>query len=115
MPQKAHRDPRTKEDFLNRMFSFDFSGDIRQLGERTATLERTSANKALVTFPASDTTFELVIRKPRAFAKTAKTGKRTKGAATVMEPERETEAPGAQQAPASPSRKRSPRPPRARA
>lgn len=76
MPTAKPRDPRTKEELLNRMFSIDFNGDIRTLGVRPGTLERISRNAARIHFPDSGITFELVIRRPREFAKTSKTAQK---------------------------------------
>lgn len=64
MPRTA-RDPRTKEEFLSRLLSYDFQGDIRQVGEFPASLIRTGPNKLEITFPKSGVTFELVVRRPR--------------------------------------------------
>lgn len=63
---KQRRDPRTKEAVLDRMLSYDFTGDIRDIGAETARLTRTGANRMLMTFPATGITYELVIRRPRA-------------------------------------------------
>lgn len=65
------KDPKTKEQLLDRMLSFDFDGDIRHLGEENATLVRTGANSLLLTFPASGVTFELSVHRPREFARAA--------------------------------------------
>lgn len=58
-------DPRTKSDFLNRMMSFDFDGDIRHLGAESARLSRIRANAVRLVFPTSGKEFELVVRIPR--------------------------------------------------
>lgn len=65
------KDPKTKEQLLDRMLSFDFNGDIRHLGEETASIVRTGANKLELTFPASGVTFELEVHRPREFARAA--------------------------------------------
>lgn len=65
------RDPRTKEELLDRMLSFDFDGDIRNLGAEPASISRQSPHVLLLTFPASNTVFELSIHRPREFAKAA--------------------------------------------
>ncbi len=59
------RDPRTKEELLDRMLARDFDGDITHLGAEPATLERIAANKLLMRFPKSGRTYELVARLPR--------------------------------------------------
>lgn len=64
-----NRDPRTKEEFLDRMLSFDFDGDIRNLGVETATVQRLGPNALRLKFPDSDQVFDLTIHKPREFAK----------------------------------------------
>lgn len=67
------KEPKTKEQFLNRMLMSDFSGDIRDLAaDRNITLKRTSANKLELTFQASGQKFELVVRKPRSPEQIAK-------------------------------------------
>lgn len=67
------KEPKTKEQFLNRMLSIDFTGDIRDLAaDRNITLKRTSANKLALTFQSSGQTFELVVRKPRSPEQIAK-------------------------------------------
>lgn len=59
------RDPRTKEEFLDRMLSYDFDGDIRHLGVGEATIQRASANSVWVRFPTSERDYLLTIRLPR--------------------------------------------------
>jgi hypothetical protein len=66
---RVKRDPKTKEQLLDRMLSFDFDGDIRHLGEDTASIVRTGANTLLLTFPTSGITFELEVHRPREFSK----------------------------------------------
>lgn len=66
---RVKRDPKTKEQLLDRMLSYDFDGDIRHLGEDTATIVRTGANTLLLSFPASGITFELEVHRPREFSK----------------------------------------------
>ena len=61
-----HTDPRTKEQFLNRILSYDFDGDLANLGESKAVISRTAPNKVGVIFPTTGQTYELVVRKPRA-------------------------------------------------
>lgn len=59
------RDPRTKEELLDRMLSFDFDGDIRHLGKGEASLTRLAANRMLLSFKDSGKTFELSVHIPR--------------------------------------------------
>lgn len=62
----AHRrDPRTKEELLNRMLSYDFDGDIRNLGEETARLVRVAPNRLELQFPATGRCYELAVKLPR--------------------------------------------------
>lgn len=58
------RDPQTKREVIDRMLSFDFTGDIRDIGEGKARLERVSPQSFLLTFP-SGRTYEFVVRIPR--------------------------------------------------
>lgn len=58
-----NRDPRTKEELLDRMMSFDFDGDIRNLGAEQATIVRTAPNRIELRF--KDRTYELQVRIPR--------------------------------------------------
>jgi len=59
------KEPKTKEQFLNRMLMSDFSGDIRDLAaDRNIQIKRASANVLDLTFLASGQHFQLVIRKP---------------------------------------------------
>jgi hypothetical protein len=66
MYQRTKRDPRTKEEVLDRMLSYDFDGDVRNVGAEQARLTRTAANKLLLTFPATGITYELEVHRPRA-------------------------------------------------
>lgn len=59
------RDPRTKEELLDRMLAYDFDGDIRHLGAEPASIIRTAANKLELVFPKSGRVYELVARLPR--------------------------------------------------
>ena len=60
------KEPKTKEQFLNRMLMSDFSGDIRDLAaDRNITLRRASANVLDLTFNTTGQHFQLVVRKPR--------------------------------------------------
>ena len=58
-------DPRTKEQFVDRMLSYDFDGDFTDLGATRAKLRRISAHKFHVDFPATGQRYEIVVRKPR--------------------------------------------------
>lgn len=59
------RDPRTKEELLDRMLSFDFDGDIRHLGAEPALIKRAGANRLTLTFPNTGRTYELSVHIPR--------------------------------------------------
>lgn len=62
----AVREPRTKRDFLDRMLSIDFSGDLRDLSpNRNIQLKREGATSLRVVFPDTDKTFVLRISMPR--------------------------------------------------
>lgn len=61
-------DPKTKEAVLNRMLSYDFSGDIRQLGINTR-IERIAPHKVALDFPESGKRYILTISKPRPVSK----------------------------------------------
>jgi hypothetical protein len=65
---RMKRDPRTKEEFLDRILRFDFDGDVRNIGAQPATIVRTGANSLQLTFPETGTTFELSVHRPREFA-----------------------------------------------
>lgn len=65
-------DPKTKEQLLDRMLSFDFDGDIRHLGVEPASIVRVSPNTLRLTFPDSGVTFELEVHRPREFSQAAK-------------------------------------------
>jgi hypothetical protein len=64
-------DPRTKEQLLDRMMSFDFDGDIRHLGVEPASIVRVSPNTLRLTFPDSGVTYELSVHRPREFSQAA--------------------------------------------
>lgn len=72
MSPSRNRDPRTKQELLDRMMSFDFDGDIRHLGAEDAQLKRLAPNRVELRFPASDRTFELSVRIPRTEPKSFK-------------------------------------------
>lgn len=73
------KDPKTKEELLNRMLSYDFSGDLRDLGFK-AQIERVDRHMVRIIFPYTGKTYELVVRMPR-----RKRGKRKPPTATVLE------------------------------
>lgn len=88
------RDPRTKEEFLDRMLSFDFDGDIRHLGVEPATIQRMGPNALRLKFPDSDQVFDLTVHKPREFAKVKAQGRtftRDEGETRIEPTEQETE------------------------
>lgn len=66
------RDPRTKEELLDRMLSYDFDGDIRHLGVEPASIVRVSPNTLRLSFPESGTVFELEVHRPREFSQAAR-------------------------------------------
>lgn len=68
MAPRIKRDPKTKEDILNRMLSYDFDGDIRHLGEEPAQITRTGAHTLRLTFPASGRVFDVSVHRPREFS-----------------------------------------------
>lgn len=59
------REPRTKAEFMQRVLSYDFSGDIRTLSPEGARITRTGTNRLEVLMPMSGIRFELVVRRPR--------------------------------------------------
>lgn len=62
----AFRDPKTKEDLLDRMMRRDFSGDLADLAEnRNLQMERIRPHVIRLTFGASGKTFDLTVHKPR--------------------------------------------------
>lgn len=58
------REPRTKEDVLNRMTSIDFDGDLRHLSD-SVQLKRLKRHVLQLYFPESQRRFNLTIHKPR--------------------------------------------------
>ena len=58
------RSPRTKEELVNKILSYDFNGDIRTLGEGVS-LVRTKPHIVSLRFPDIDRAYELVVRIPR--------------------------------------------------
>jgi hypothetical protein len=71
------RDPRTKEDLLNRMLSRDFNGDLTHGGK--AILQRMKGHVVRLFFPDTGKKFDLTIHKPRPEG----SGRATKKAATT--------------------------------
>lgn len=62
----AERDPKTKEELLDRMARIDYSGDLRDLAaNRNLMLKRTKKHVLEMIFPTSGSTFLLTVRKPR--------------------------------------------------
>lgn len=62
----VRKDPTTKQNFLDRMMSRDFSGDLADLAvNRDLRYERVKPNVISLRFGDSGQTFEMVIRKPR--------------------------------------------------
>lgn len=62
---RKDRDPKTKEDFLDRLLMADFDGDIRNLGAQPARIKRKAANALELTFPDSGLVYELTVHRPR--------------------------------------------------
>lgn len=91
------RDPRSKEELLDRMLSYDFDGDIRHLGAQPASIIRQGPNRLLLAFPDSGKTFELEVHIPRGESRSFA----GRGEAPA-EPQEEWAA----EAPAQPSRRR---------
>lgn len=64
--QGAFRDPKTKEDLLDRMMRRDFSGDLADLAEgRNLQMERIRPHVIRLKFGATGKTFDLTVHKPR--------------------------------------------------
>lgn len=62
---RLHKDPRTKEEFLNKMLAFDYDGDIRKIGGGTS-IVRLAPHIVRLTFPETGRTFDLEVHIPRA-------------------------------------------------
>lgn len=71
MPQRASRTPRTKEELVNKLLSFDFDGDIRHLGDN-ASIVRVKPHIVRLTFPDTGGVFDLTVHIPRAEHQLAK-------------------------------------------
>ncbi len=79
MPDRAIRDPKTKADFIDRIMSYDFDGDIRHLGVQNAIIHRVRPHVIRLRFPDTGKEFELAVRLPRSEeAKQKMRSKRTK-------------------------------------
>ena len=63
-----YTDPKTKEELVNRLLSYDFNGDFTELGNEPATVTRKASYSFLVKFPTTDQRYEVVVRKPRKIA-----------------------------------------------
>lgn len=83
---RTRRDPRTKEEFLDRMLSYDFNGDIRALGIEPATVQRLGPNALRLKFPDSGTVFDVTIHRPREFAQVKAEGRSFSGQRQAPEP-----------------------------
>lgn len=59
-----YREPRTKEDVLNRMTSMDFDGNLKNLGENVQ-LKRIKRHVLQIFFGNSGQAFNLTVHKPR--------------------------------------------------
>lgn len=65
MPKERQaRSPRSKEELVNKMLSYDFDGDIRKLGEGVS-IVRTRPNQVRLSFPDSGRVFDLTVHMPR--------------------------------------------------
>lgn len=100
---RTKRDPRTKEEFLDRILRYDFDGDIRNIGAEPASIVRTGPNSLRLTFPESDTTFEISVHRPREFSQAARSPE-TRTFSRQEEPEVRQEEPEAPEPP-KPKRK----------
>lgn len=58
------RTPRTKEELINKILSYDFDGDIRHLGENTSVV-RVAPHIVRLTFPDTGGVFDLTVHIPR--------------------------------------------------
>jgi hypothetical protein len=63
-PIRASRDPRTKEELLSKFLSFDYSGNIREIGEETH-VKRIAPNKVRLAFPRTGKVYDLTVHQPR--------------------------------------------------
>lgn len=62
---RSNRDPRSKEDLLDRLMMADFDGDVRALGRERAKIERVDPYTVRLTFPFSGAVFDLEVHRPR--------------------------------------------------
>lgn len=58
------REPRTKEELLDRMLAHDFDGDLKSVVGEGTSIVREAANKALIHTPTGRS-YEIVVRLPR--------------------------------------------------
>lgn len=59
------REPKTKADFISRMMSFDFNGDIRSLFPAGCVLTRTGTNSIAITSLSTSKKWVLKVSLPR--------------------------------------------------
>lgn len=64
MPERHTKAPRSKEELINKLLSYDFSGDIRDLGEGTQ-ISRVAPNIVRLMFPETGRVFDLTVHIPR--------------------------------------------------
>lgn len=60
----TRREPRTKEELLDRMLAHDFDGDLKSVVGEGTSIVREAANKVLI-HTATGRSYELVVRLPR--------------------------------------------------
>lgn len=67
MPKRSIRSPRTKAELLDKIMSYSFTGDLRNLAPdpSQAVIRRTRQNAIELDFHDTDSHFEIVVRKPR--------------------------------------------------
>lgn len=89
MPKSAGpRAPRTKTEFLNRILSIDFNGDLRDLFPEGVNVERSRGHSVmLVAKNDPDARFQIVVRKPRTEAQLA-AAREKKAAPRVRRPKK---------------------------
>lgn len=84
--------PQTKEEFVNKILSYDFDGDIRKLGDN-ARIERATPQSFFVYFPDIDRRYELTVSIPRNAQTHHAAPRVVKAPVIVLESKDETEAP----------------------
>lgn len=78
----AYRDPKTKEEILNRMMQRDFNGDLSTLAADGAIqLQRIKRHVLRLVFPTTGKKFDLTIHKPRPEVTSRATAKKPAAAA----------------------------------